>query len=269
MKAACLLLALAAGPVCAQGGIQPLWELGIGAASLRLPHYRGSAQSHAWLLPLPYAVYRGPILRADRDGARAVLVDTERIDLDLSVGASAPTKSRDNRARSGMTDLAPTLELGPNVNVTLATGNRWKLQARLPVHAVFTLERDARAAGITTSPVLNLDVDVAGWNVGLQGGPMAATKRHHAYFYGVEPAFATAQRPAHDARGGGSGWRATLGVSRRFGEFWFGAFVRADSVAGAVFEASPLVTQRRHAAFGMALSWVFARSQQTVVHGTR
>ncbi|MCK6435001.1 MAG: MipA/OmpV family protein, partial [Aquabacterium sp.] len=37
----------------------PLWELGIGAGMLRLPHYRGSDQSHLWLLPVPYVAYRG------------------------------------------------------------------------------------------------------------------------------------------------------------------------------------------------------------------
>ena len=50
---------------------QPLWELGMGAGGLRLPHYRGSDQSHDLLLPVPFAVYRGEIFRATREGARA------------------------------------------------------------------------------------------------------------------------------------------------------------------------------------------------------
>ena len=83
-----------------------MWELGLGVAALRLPHYRGSDQSHTWTLPVPYVQYRGEIFKANRDGARALLFDSDRVQLDLSVAASAPTRSNDNRARRGMTDLA-------------------------------------------------------------------------------------------------------------------------------------------------------------------
>ena len=44
---------------------RPLWELGVGVGALRLPHYRGSDQSHNFLLPVPYLVYRGQILPKD------------------------------------------------------------------------------------------------------------------------------------------------------------------------------------------------------------
>lgn len=259
---AALLLGVPSLPSRAQ--TQPLWELGLGAAALNLPHYRGSEQSHSWLLPVPYAVYRGPILRADRDGARAVLFDSSNIDLDLSLAASAPTKSRDNRARAGMPDLDATLEFGPNLNATLAQGSGWKLQARLPLRAVFTLDSNPKGVGFTTSPVLNLDLRVQGWNLGLQGGPLAATRQHHAYYYSVDAPYATAARPAYNAHGGGAGWRFTLGTSRRFGDFWFGGYLRADSVSGARIGDSPLVTRRNHLAGGVALSWVLARSAEQV-----
>jgi len=70
----------------------PLWELGLGVAALQLPDYRGSDQSSNYLLPLPYVVYRGKWLRADRDGARALLIETARAKLDVSVAASVPTR---------------------------------------------------------------------------------------------------------------------------------------------------------------------------------
>jgi hypothetical protein len=54
------------------------------------------------------------------------------------------------------------------------------------------------------------------------------------------------------------------GVSRRFGEFWTGAFVAADTVRGARFDDSPLVRKRDTVAFGFAVSWVFAQSGQRV-----
>lgn len=259
---ACAVLALlAAAPARAS---QPLWELGLGAAAVDLPHYRGSDQSHRWLLPVPYAVYRGRIFRATREGARAVLAESDRYDLDLSVAASPPARSRDNRAREGMPDLDPTFEFGPNLNLTLARGGAWKLDLRLPVRAVFTVGGDARAIGATASPVLNLDLRHRGWNLGLQGGPLWASRAYHAHFYDVDVAYAVPGRPAYRAPGGGAGWRFTVGASRRFEQVWVGGFVRADSVAGAVFDASPLVRRRDNLSFGVALSWVLATSDEHV-----
>jgi outer membrane protein len=255
------LLAAVAGAAHAD---QPLWEAGVGVGVLRLPHYRGSDQSHTWVLPVPYFVYRGEFLRADREGARAVLVDAERLDVDISVAATAPTRSEDNRARAGMPDLAPTFEIGPNVNVTLLRGAQWKLQARLPVRAGFTLESGPDMIGWLATPNLNLDVRTQGWNVGVLTGPIFGTRRMNGYFYDVAPEFATASRPAYRAAGGYAGWRVVSGVSRRLGDFWLGAFVAGDTVRGARFEDSPLVRKRGTLAFGLAVSWVFAQSGQRV-----
>jgi MipA family protein len=98
---------------------RPLWELGIGVAGLSLPDYRGSDQSSAYLLPLPYVVYRGTFLKADRDGTRALLLDSQRVKVDVSVAASTPARSRDNLARQGMPNLPGTFEVGPDVNIAL------------------------------------------------------------------------------------------------------------------------------------------------------
>ena len=248
----------------ANSAIAPLWELGLGVGGLRLPHYRGSDQSHTLLLPVPYAIYRGKIFRATREGARAVLVDSDRVDVDVSVSASAPTSSGDNRARSGMPDLAPTVALGPNLNLRLARGSTWKFDLRLPVLAVFTLQRHSQTLGWTASPVLNLDLRWQGWDVGVQAGPMWASRQYNAYFYDVAPAYATATRAAYRAPAGNAGWRWTAGASRRYGQFWLGGFVRGDSVGGAAFEPSPLVKQRNALTFGLAMSWVFAVSDERV-----
>jgi len=95
------------------GGKKPLWELGLGVAGLRLPDYRGSDQSRGYLVPLPYVVYRGTWLKADRDGARALLLETQRVKVDVSVAASTPTRSRDNVAREGMPTCRRSARSGP------------------------------------------------------------------------------------------------------------------------------------------------------------
>jgi len=250
---------------------QPLWELGAGVGALSLPHYRGSDQSHHWVLPIPYAVYRGRILRADREGARAVLVDQERLDIDLSLAASPRSRSSGNTARSGMPDLQATAELGPNVNLRLAQfkpeGGEWKLDLRVPLRAVATLERKPHSVGFTLSPVLSLDGRANGWNLGLQAGPLAATRRYHGHFYDVDPAYATAARPAYRARGGYAGWRALASASRRVGDWWLGGFIRSDQMDGAAFADSPLVKRHQQFSFGFAASWVFMVSDERVPDG--
>ena len=255
---------LSSCPVRAAQTEAPLWELGIGATALQLPHYRGSEQSRTWLLPLPYAVYRGQFLRADREGARAVLLERQAFVVDLSVAGSAPTRSDGNRARQGMPDLAPTFEVGPNANLTFARGADWKVELRAPLRAAFTLERTPRHVGWSATPYLTAEWTRAGWDLGVRAGALWGDQRLHAYTYEVAPEFATATRAAYRAPSGNAGWQATLGASRRFGSIWFGAFARADSVRGAAFETSPLVTRASTWSAGVAMSWVFASSSLMV-----
>ena len=250
------------------GGRKPLWELGLGVAGLRLPDYRGSDQSRSYLLPLPYIVYRGTWLKADRDGARALLFDTQRVKVDVSVAASTPTRSRDNAAREGMPNLAAVGEIGPNLNLTLARSieNRWRLDLRLPLRAAVTLQRSPEFIGTTFSPHLNLDLAgvAGGWNLGVLTGPLFADRKYHEHFYGVDAAYATPERAAYRAHGGYAGWQALAATSRRFGNTWVGAFVRYDNLRGAAFEDSPLV--RRHSALtmGFGVSWILATSAELV-----
>jgi outer membrane scaffolding protein for murein synthesis (MipA/OmpV family) len=248
--------------------MRPLWELGIGVGALRLPDYRGADQSSTLWFPVPYAVYRGKWLRADREGARAVLLDARSVEVDLSLAASPPTRSKDNVARSGMPDLKAALEFGPNVSLTLIRSDdrKAKLDLRLPVRAAFTLERSPRGTGVTFAPNLNLDlIDIGGgWNVGLLGGPLFADRRYNDRIYGVDSAYVTAQRPAYQARGGYAGWQALASVSRRFDGMWFGAFLRYDSLRGAVFADSPLVRRDSALTLGFGLSWVLSTSSELV-----
>lgn len=243
---------------------EPLWELGLGATSLSLPHYRGSDQRHTWLLPLPYGTYRGDILRADRDGARAMLFEDGRLELEMSLSASPPTRSEDNLARAGMPDLAATLELGPKLNVALTRGATWRLDLRLPVRAAITFPGAPRLVGWTATPNLNLDTQWAGWDLGFMTGPIWSSREFNGYYYDVPAAYASATRPAYRAAAGAAGWQAMLGASRREGPLWLGVFARADSLAGASFVNSPLVRQHANGSVGAALAWVFATSSQRV-----
>jgi outer membrane protein len=272
LVAVCALgLAGAAAESCADQ--LPLWEAGVGLAAIDFPDYRGSDQRKGYVLPLPFLVYRGNVLKVDRDGVRGLFLKTDAVELDFSLSASTPVKSENNRARQGMPDLDPTVEIGPKVNITLYRGPSGKsaVQLRLPVRAVIAIATDfthAHSEGFVFEPQLTLDVHqltpLSGWRVGVAAGPLFGDSRYHGYYYSVAPAFATPSRPAYTAPAGYGGTQLTLSTSRRFPSFWIGAFARWDRVNGAVFEDSPLVKREQGFAFGLAVSWVFKRSATLV-----
>jgi MipA family protein len=249
---------------------EPLWEAGLGLAGLHFPDYRGSSRSRNYALPAPYLVYRGDFLKADRYGLRAMFFRNDRFDLNLSVGASLPVRSDDNPARIGMPDLRPSLEIGPSLSATLwrADDARMKLDARIPVRAAMTIESHPRFIGGQVYPHLNLDIHdpagLPGWNLGLAAGPVFTDGRYNRYFYEVAPQYATASRPAYAPGGGYAGAQFLVALSKRFPRFWVGGFARYDTLASAVFEASPLVTSKRYIAGGIGVSWIFGESSQRV-----
>ncbi len=264
------LLLCAAGAAHAQG--LPLWEVGGGAAALRVPDYRGSEEVRNYLLPVPWIVYRGEIFRADREGVRARLLDSDRVDLNLSLNGSVPVDSDRNRARAGMQDLRPLVEIGPVANIHLLRTDdlRAALDLRLPARAAFKYVGGVRHVGYVFAPQLNLDLRWPSasaadrWNLGLLVEVPFSDRRLNGYFYNVSSADATATRPEYRARSGYGGWQALAALSHRVDRWWFGGFIKYDNLSGAVFDDSPLVTQRRQLSGGFAVSYVFARSSTLV-----
>ncbi|GIZ52564.1 MipA/OmpV family protein [Noviherbaspirillum aridicola] len=248
----------------------PLWEVGAGVGALVLPEYRGSDQERAFVLPTPYFVYRGEHLKADRNGVRAELLDSERVDISLSLNATLPVSSDDNEARRGMPDLRPTVEMGGNASINLwkSANGKTRLDLRLPLRAAVTVESSPKHIGWVFSPNLNIDIEdpagFSGWRLGMLAGPLFSTRKYNAYFYSVSPAQALPDRPAYSASGGYSGTQFTTALSKRFPRYWVGAFLRYDNLRGASFEDSPLVLKHQSVAAGVAINWIFGESSQRV-----
>lgn len=267
-------LALLAGwvPVAvAEDAVEaPRWEAGLGLGAVTFPVYRGAATTDTWVLPIPYFVYRGRVLRADRSAVNAVFFDVPRLRLDLSGNVSPPVRSAHADARHGMADLRPTVELGPSLEATLwqPAGDRMRVSVQVPMRAVVTLERSPRAIGYSGGIYLNVDRADAfgwrGWALGLRAGPGFQSRAYDAYFYDVTARDATPGRPVYSSRGGYAGSSAIMSLSRRFGQNWVGAFVRYDALSGASFADSPLVESRHYAAAGIAFARVFGVSHDVV-----
>jgi outer membrane protein len=271
-RIACLILCAALFPGLsrqAAAEMVPQWELGAGVAGLMLPDYRGSDEVRSYLLPLPYIIYRMEWIKADRTGVRSKLFNREEAEVNLSLSATPPVRSGNNRAREGMSDLGPMVEFGPSLDIRLwrGDGRRLKLDVRVPVRAAFTVESHPRDAGVSLSPTLNFDVAGIGgrpWQLGMLAGPILATRRQHQYFYGVQESDARPGRPAYDADGGFAGLQFLVALSRRFEKSWFGAYARYDTLRGAVFGDSPLVRRPYYVSAGFAIAWIPLQSSRMV-----
>ena len=259
----------ASGPAHADS--LPLWEAGAGVSALSLPDYRGSDHQSTYVLPFPYVIYRGDIFKVDREGMRAKFFESDRIQFDVSGGGSVPVSSSSDRARNGMPDLRPTLEIGPVVQYRAwrAADGASHVDVRLPVRRALTYE-NGRIVDVGTVAAIqfawdrSLRFDSGSGNLGVLAGPLFGDRRQHDYFYAVAPGYATASRPAYAARGGYAGSQATAAFSRRAGRLWFGAYVRYDDLHGAVFEDSPLVVRHSAVAGGLGIAWVFGASSRLV-----
>ncbi len=246
----------------------PLWEVGAGFAAIDFPVYRGSNERKAYLLPFPYVTYHGEHLQVSRERARALFFRRERVELDVSVNGSVPAKSA--LARAGMPDLDATLELGPSLNVHLYydEDKKTNFDLRLPVRmAIASNFRHAYDIGWLFQPQLDLDLrDLGheGWNMGFVMGPVFADRRYNQYFYSVAPLYATPTRPAYAAGGGYSGFQFIWALNKRFPGVWTGGFMKWDTLRGAVFADSPLVTSKQYFTVGWAISWIIDKSDTQV-----
>ncbi|MGB4066105.1 MAG: MipA/OmpV family protein [Azonexus sp.] len=251
-------------------GDQPLWEVGAGVAAFSFPTYRGSDQTHNFLMPVPHFTYHGDFLKADRQGIRGSFFDSDRLDLTVSLALAPPVSSDDITARAGMPDLEGTFEIGPQMDVTFwRSENRARfVKLLLPLRAAVTVQGSPKDIGWVFHPKLNMDITdipgMGGWNLGMLAGPLFGDKRQHAYYYTVAPQYATADRPAYEAKAGYAGMQYLVALSKRFPKYWVGGFVRYDNLSGATFEDSPLVRQKDYFAAGIAVTWVFGESSTRV-----
>jgi MipA family protein len=271
MRAAAKLLVTMAACGCAGAALakdEPLWEFGLGVGAVGFEDYRGSNTSHAYPIPVPYILYNGKFLKADREGVRGTLFNQDKLEINLSFNLTTPV--RNDRIRNGMPDLRSTVEAGPSFDLHLfkSDDEKVKFDLRMPLRAAMTVEASPKLIGWTFTPRFNLDFGdpfgVVGWNLGLLAGPLFADRRYNNYFYSVAPQFATATRPEFHASGGYAGTETLAALSKRFPKYWVGAYVRYDTLNGAAFLDSPLVQTNRYWTAGFGFAYMIKQSSTMV-----
>lgn len=255
---------------CARADQKPLWEAGLGVGVVAFPDYRGSDQEQVYPVPVPYFIYRGDFFKADRNGVRGEFFKREWVELNLSLNATVPVDSNHDHARAGMPNLRTTIELGPSLDFHLwrSKDSHLKLDAEVPLRMPVTIQSPPQYLGWDFAPRLDLNLQdfagFGGWNFGIGAGPLLLARKYNEYFYSVAPQYATATRPVYDAKGGYSGAQFVSALTKRFPNYWVGAFIRYDSLQGASFEDSPLVKQRYGFSGGIGIAWIIRESSHLV-----
>ncbi len=257
---------LAAFGAQAQVSELPLWEAGIFAGVASTPAYPGSADRSQRALALPYFIYRGEVLRADRGGLGARVVHTDDLEVDVGFAASLPANSKNVAARVGMPDLGTLIEFGPRLKMTLAkptAGSRWKLE--LPVRTVLEFSGGMSRQGWATEPEVSYETRElgAGLNLSANASLVFGDRSLNQYFYSVAPRFASAARPTFDAKAGLISTRLGLSLSKEINaDLRVFGFLRYDSYAGAANLNSPLHLNASGSSAGLGLTWTFGRSTE-------
>jgi len=244
----------------------PLWEAGLFGIAVTQPAYPGSEERVSRALGLPYLIYRGKYLRAERGsvGLRALM--TPRIEVDVGFAASLGSHSSDIAARQGMADLGTMIEFGPRLKIKLEDIANGRSHSRLqfPLREVIDISHAFVSRGIAFEPEWVTDTRLPGhWFVSTSLGAMFGDTKLGDTFYGVAPGEATATRNSYTASSGLIALRAGLLAAHMLTpDVRMFYIFRIESLAGAANRDSPLV--RRHAGWGagIGLSWALARSEQ-------
>ncbi len=248
----------------------PLWEVGLFGGVATLPHYRGSDEYSLYALPLPFVIYRGKIVQADRDGLRGVFYRSEHLESTLSFSGAPPVDS-DNKARRGMPGLDAVVGGGPAL--------KWFFAGRNPVRYAYV---NTAARAVFAAHIEDVELEYQGLNggvafvyrdlavrgddrlrFGFNFGLDFSDAGYHRYFYDVAEAYATTDRPAYDSRGGYGGFVLSMNLVRRVNDrFSIGGYYRWENITGTVFADSPLVKENDNHIIGAALIWRAVQSKQ-------
>ncbi len=243
----------------------PLWEAGFFSVAGSQPAYPGAKQQVRSAIVLPFLVYRGEVLRAEQGGVGLRASRTATTEIDVGFAGSFGSAASDNDARRGLPNIGTLVEFGPRVKWDLGPApfdGRWR--AALPLRGVLDVSHRFNFRGLAFEPDIGWGARSAGgWGYGASLGLLVGDRRLAGTFYGVGPAYATATRPAYEARAGLIATRLTLSLGKRLSEDWrFFGFARIDTVEGAANRRSPLVDRPTGGSVGIGFAWTGLRSER-------
>jgi outer membrane protein len=256
------------------GPLKPLWEVGAIGAVFNGPQYPAAGSRHSNFIAVPYVVYRGETWRiGDGAVARAVAIDKKNYELDVSLNASFNADSADNDDRSGMPDLDYLFEVGPQLKINLSgddnAASEGKFGLDIQARGVFATDFSyIEHQGYIFHPRLSYrhpGLLGQGSALTLSVAPSWGSEALLDYFYQVNQEYASAGRPAYDAKGGYLGTTVAIGLAfeatRNIRVFVGG---NLSFYQGSANKASALLKDDITHTWGIGLSWRAYQSEQQV-----
>ncbi len=246
----------------------PLFELGVGGGFGVIPDYPASDNARLRGLLVPFAIYRGQIVKSDRDGGvRTRLLKGSSYEVNFSFSGSFPSDSEEGGVRQGMPDLDWLFEIGPQFKLLFwQPGDRYRFEFHMPVRAVYssnftkTVDR-----GFVFNPELRFqlrDTPYDEANLLFILSSYMGTERINDYFYEVKPEFANLNRPEFRAKEGYIGSTFTIGQSFPLGDLTLYLMYSLSSYGGSTNKASPLYKKEWNQTYGMGLLFNFYASEE-------
>lgn len=273
-----LQLAITALPVygsskTATAETAPLWELRVAATAARLPHYIGSNEYKNYFFPLPYLIYRGEFIQADRDNMRTIFFKNGHLETDLSIWGNPPVPG-DNRARTGMDELDALVEIGPAVRYYFQDNGRSDaLYLKGAVRTAFSVGwnsgPDVHYQGLHGSMHLVLKNSSLfrdqKMRFHLSSGLHFANSKFNSYFYEVGTEDVIPGRNSYGTNGGYSGFSLAGSITKQlYSGLSIGCYGRWDNINGATYEDSPLVDTDNNYSIGAMLIFTLTKSKTLV-----
>ncbi len=268
-------------PLCVRAGDatttelteQPLWEVRLAGFGRYGQAYPASEDSQVNIVPLPFPIYRGTILRIGDDTEKPVrtrLFRWDRVKLDLDFGLNFPVNSDEVDARTGMPDLDLLAEAGPELEIEstrqfLGGDVFLALQARGAV-SVDGLSPDWRGMVLSAELKHKKRIFSSRSELITRLTPEWASKDYMDFFYGVAPVYATGTRQAYNAGSGYLGTRLSFVLAHNFTKnFEIRTGLRFGFYDGAANRNSPLFTDATTYDAYVAFLWKFWESKQRVM----
>jgi outer membrane scaffolding protein for murein synthesis (MipA/OmpV family) len=256
------------------GSTEPLWEMGIGGGGFAGPAYPGADDQTAQALFVPFIIYRGDVFSiGEEGGARAVAFINEKVELDISLGASLSADASEDADREGMPDLDFLFEIGPQIIYHAARHDfdYWvghfdiKLRTRAVIGTDFSSfdehgyivepafvyelksKRDSRLE-------VRFDIEI-----------LSGSKRLNEYFYSVDPEYETPTRMKYPADAGYIGTELGIGLSLPVTpNFRIFAGLDVELYDQSANQDSPLFKDKTAFSGGIGLVYSFFKSDELV-----
>lgn len=247
---------------------EKLWDLNLAAGIASIPHYIGSNQRYTLKLIIPYMIYRGKILQADKHGVRGRFFEQGKASMDLDFSFGLPVYN--NGARQGMPNLGLVGQVGPQFNWETFQHEHAELSLHFPLRV--GIDSKQTFLGWVTAPRVYWEHDFGKekqFTLSLEGELLYASKRYGEYYYGVAPEYETTTRQTYAAKQGLHYISLKVGFGIQHSPtLRSGIFMNAKSLNYGVISDSPLVKTPTYLSVGAGLTWTFMTSVEDAYQHT-